>query len=229
MSSSLSFKQQRQLITDFIKKHASDFVKINQSFIDELESSNNEGFIDLTNSIEINAGNNFYLFDVRHRVSGKQLQIWISDVDVKNFDEFEEKGNFKNVTLARMNKLEQLFERFFGTKKATTTKKTIKTTSKASEIIKLSDAVSIKNGVAFVNTEHHKFDHLMNCGGNNLDLFCSYANGLGQKNQIDHVINAFKVAKKEADEFISELVMAKEAGARNVIDSAWCDAKDFHF
>lgn len=225
MSSSLSFKQQRQLITNFIKNHASDLVKISQSFIDELESSSNEGFIDLIDNIEINAGNYFYLFDYRRTASGVQLQIWISDVDVKNFDEFEEKGNFKNVTLARMNKLEQLFERFFG-KKTTTAKKT---TPKVSEIVKLSDAVSVKNGVAFINTEHNKFDHLMNCGGNNLDLLCSYANGLGQKNQIDHVINAFKVAKKEADEFISELVKAKEAGARNVIDSAWCSAKDFHF
>lgn len=228
MSSSLSFKQQRQLITNFIKKHASDLVKISQPFIDELESSNNEGFIDLINDIEINAGKHYYLFDNRHRASGKQLQIWIPNTDVKNLDEFEDKGNFENVTLARMNKLEQLFERFFG-KKATTAKKTVKTTSKASEIVKLSDAVSIKNGVAFINTEHHKFDHLMNYGGNNLDLLCSYANGLGQKNQIDHVINAFKAAKKEADEFISELVKAKEAGARNVIDSAWCSAKDFHF
>lgn len=229
MSSSLSFKQQRQLITDFIKKHASDLVKISQSFIDELESSNNEGFIDLIDDIEINAGKHYYLFDECHHASGKQLQIWISNTDVKNLDEFEDKGNFENVTLARMNKLEQLFERFFGTKKATTAKKTVKTTSKASKIVELSDVVSIKNGVAFINTEHNKFDHLMNCGGNNLDLLCSYANGLGQKNQIDHVINAFKVAKKEADEFISELVKAKEAGARNVIDSAWCSAKDFHF
>lgn len=229
MSSSLSFKQQRQLITNFIKNHASDLVKISQSFIDELESSNNKGFISCINGIEINAGNYYYLFDSRQTASGMQLQIWFTDADVKNLDEFEFKGNFKNVTLARMNKLEQLFERFFGTKKATTAKKTVKTATKVPEIVELSDAVSIKNGVAFINVEHNKFDHLMNCGGNNLDLLCSYANGLGQKNQIDHVINAFKVAKKEADEFISELVKAKEAGARNVIDSAWCSAKDFHF
>ena len=225
MSSSLSFKQQRQLITDFIKKHANDLVKINQPFIDELESSNKEGFIKLVDDIEINAGKHYYLFDDRHTASGTQLLMWISDADVKNIDKFEDKGDFKNVTLVRMNKLEQLFERFFG-KKAVATKKT---TPKAPEIVKLSDAVSIKNGVAFINVEHNKFDHLMNCGGSNLDLLCSYAKGLGQKNQIDHVINAFKVAKKEADEFISELVKAKEAGARNVIDSAWCSAKDFHF
>jgi hypothetical protein len=48
-------------------------------------------------------------------------------------------------------------------------------------------------------------------------------------NQIDHAINAFKLAKKELDTFISELVKAKEAGAKYVVDTDWCERKDFNF
>ena len=47
--------------------------------------------------------------------------------------------------------------------------------------------------------------------------------------QIDHAINAFKLAKKELDVFITELVKAKDAGAKHVVDTSWCEREDFSF
>ena len=57
----------------------------------------------------------------------------------------------------------------------------------------------------------------------------SAARDNGAPNQIDHAINAFKLAKKELDVLISELVKAKDAGAKHVVDSDWCERKDFKF
>jgi hypothetical protein len=146
-------------------------------------------------------------------------------------------GTWYNLTEARMEALETIFDQL-GTKPKTQTakksskkpaKKVAKKAEPKDDIIEVSDVVTIKNDVAFIDTEDEKFDHLMHLGGKNVDLYIDGKEELNASNQIDHVINAFKVAKKELDTFISELVKAKEAGAKNVVDMDWCSVKNFDF
>ena len=69
----------------------------------------------------------------------------------------------------------------------------------------------------------------MKTGGDNFDPMIDSADENSAQNQIDHAINAFKLAKKELDVFISELVKAKDAGAKYVVDTSWCARKSFSF
>ncbi len=69
----------------------------------------------------------------------------------------------------------------------------------------------------------------MSQGGDNIDVYIDHAIECNAKNQIDHLINAFKLAKKEADSFVELLENAKKNGAKHVVDSSYIDPTVFNF
>ena len=203
------------------------------------------------NDVDIlaNFGLCFKLFSICWLSNSKHALIWMgehsnvnnlaskitknsaSDEDFLHFWQME--GTWYNFTEARMKALEKIFDQLGAKTKTQTAKKSSKKPAKKAEpkqdTVKISDVVTIKNDVAFIDAENDKFDHLMHLGGKNVDLYTDVKSELDASNQIDHVINAFKVAKKELDAFISELVKAKKAGATHVVDADWCAVKDFDF
>ena len=106
--------------------------------------------------------------------------------------------------------------------------KASKKTAKQSEV-KLSDSALLKDDIAFINFDAKEFDHLMSQGGSNIAVYIDSKSECNAKNQIDHLINAFKLAKKEADTFIELLETAKKNGAKHVVDSSYTDPTVFDF
>lgn len=254
-SSYLSLTKAKEIAINFIKKYKdslrdSDTCKhITDEDIARYEAMTPSKFFNAGN-IQANFGSNFYLFDINYNKSGNTAMIWLgehtnvndltkkitknsaSNEDLLHFWQME--GTWYNLTEARMEALETIFDQLGVKPKTQTAKKSSKKPTKKvakpkDDVIEVSDVVTIKNDVAFIDTEDEKFDHLMHLGGKNVDMYIDGKEELDASNQIDHVINAFKVAKKELDTFISELVKAKEAGAKNVVDLDWCSVKDFDF
>lgn len=255
-TSSLSLTKAKDYAIDFIKKYK-DSLRDGQTgnLVDDEDIARYEAMtpFDFFNEVTVQAnfGSYFNLFDLRYNKSGNTAQLWMgehsnindlaskiakhseSDESLRHFWQMD--GTWYNLTTARLDALAKIFEQL-GAKTKTakkSSKKPAKKVAKKAEpkddVIEVSDVVTIKNDVAFIDTEDEKFDHFMHLGGKKVDLYVDSKSELNSSNQIDHVINAFKVAKKELDSFISELVKAKEAGAKNVVDLDWCSVKNFDF
>ena len=147
--------------------------------------------------------------------------------DLLNFWQME--GSWYNFTEARMKALEKIFDQLGAKPKTKTAKKSGKKVAKKPEVVTISDTTEVQNGIAFIDFEADKFEHAMKAGGDNFDPWIDDASENSASNQIDHAINAFKLAKKELDVFITELVKAKDAGAKYVVDTSWCKREDFSF
>lgn len=255
-TSSLSLTKAKEIAINFVKKYKDSLrdgetgKAIDNEDIERFEMMSPTAFF---NDVDIlaNFGSCFKLFGIRWLSNSKQALIWMGEhsnvnvltkkiathsasyEDLLHFWQME--GTWYNLTEARMEALEKIFDQLGAKTKTQTAKKSSKKPAKnvatkpKDDIIEVSDVMTVKNDVAFIDTENDKFDHIMGKGGKNVDLYIDSKSDLNESNQIDHVINAFKVAKKELDTFISELVKAKEAGAKNVVDADWCSVKDFDF
>lgn len=104
-----------------------------------------------------------------------------------------------------------------------------KKVAKKPEVVTISDTTEVQNEIAFIDFEADKFEHALKTGGDNFVPWIDNASENSELNQIDHAINAFKLAKKELDVFLTELVKAKDAGAKYVVDTSCCKREDFSF
>ena len=249
-SSSLSLTKAKEIAINFIKKYKdslrdSDTRKlITDADIARYEAKTPSDFFDL-NTVKANFGDYFDLFDLRYNKSGNTAMIWIgkhSNINdlmkniTKNSESYEDlldfwqmEGGWYNLTEARMKALEKIFDQLGTKPKAQTAKKSSKKVVKKPEVVTISDTTEVQNEIAFIDFEADKFEHALKTGGDNFDPWIDDASENSAKNQIDHAINAFKLAKKELDVFLTELVKAKDAGAKYVVDASWCERKDFGF
>ena len=253
-TSSLSLTKAKEIAINFVKKYKDSLrdgdtgKAVDNEDIERYEMMSPTEFFNDAN-IAANFGRYYKPFGIRWLSNSKQALIWMgehsnvnvltkkiathsaSDEDLLHFWQME--GTWYNLTEARMEALEKIFDQL-GTKPKTANKSSKKpaknvATKPKDDIIEVSDVVTVKNDVAFIDTENDKFEHIMGKGGKNVDMYIDDKSELNASNQIDHVINAFKVAKNELDAFISELVKAKEHGAKNVVDADWCSVKNFNF
>lgn len=245
-SSSLSLTKAKDYAIDFIKKYkdslrdAANCRPVTDSDIAHYEAMTPSNFFNEV-TVQANFGSYFNLFDIHWMSNGSTAQIWMgehtnindlakkitknseSDEDLLHFWQME--GTWYNFTTARLEALAKIFDQLGAKPKAQTAKKT----AKKPEVVTISDTTEVQNEIAFINFDADKFDHAMHAGGNNFDPMIDNASENCAQNQIDHAINAFKLAKKEIDAFITELAKAKDAGAKYVVDSSWCERKDFGF
>lgn len=249
-SSSLSLTKAKEIAINFIKKYK-DLLRDDESFqlitdadIARYEAKTPSDFFDL-NTVKANFGYYFDLFDLRYNKSCNTAQLWIgkhSNINdlmkniTKNSESYEDllnywemEGGWYNFTEARMKALEKIFDQLGAKLKTQTAKKSGKKVAKKPEVVTISDTTEVQNGIAFIDFEADKFEHALKTGGINFDPCIDNASENSAKNQIDHAINAFKLAKKELDVFLTELVKAKDAGAKYVVDTSWCERKDFSF
>ena len=249
-SSSLSLTKAKELAINFIKKYK-DLLRdgescqlITDADIARYEAKTPSDFFDL-NTVEANFGAYFNLFDLRYNKSCNTAQLWIgthsnindltkkitknSESIVNLLDFWQMEGGWYNFTEARMKALEKIFDQLGAKPKTKTAKKSGKKVAKKPEVVTISDTTEVQNGIAFIDFEADKFEHAMKAGGDNFDPWIDNASENSASNQIDHTINAFKLAKKELDVFITELVKAKDAGAKYVVDTSWCKREDFSF
>lgn len=244
----LNLSEQKKLIINFVKKHKDILCMcdgdeaITDEFISKFEKANNREFFSFATSIQLNFGYNYYLFDDNCDDHNHMIQLWFpnclskssSDNTIKEFcsslsfknviEDFH--CNFYNMTPKRWEAFEAIFD--FYDKPKTYAKKTTKKVVKLAEV-KLGDSNIVKNGIAFIDFDADEFEHLMYQGGENVDPYISKKTECNAKNQIDHFINAFKVAKKEADTLIELLETAKKNGAKYVVDSSCTAATEFNF
>lgn len=211
-TSSLSFKQQRKLVTDFIKAHIDNLTGITNTFFTKLDNANDKEFVELIENIRINAHDNFLVFsDCKSR---KQLQVWITDKPVDCIFDWEHTGLFKNITPIRMSNLERLFASIF---------------KKKIDSNKTTHVIHVKHKIAVIDVSDKSIQHAMNAGGEHIDLCWSSADMCDDYNQIDHVINSYNCAIKEFSNIIAELKLAKANGATHVIDSTYSKPEHFKF
>lgn len=246
----LNISEQKQNVLNFIKKHKDilgldDGSKaITEEFINKIKNGTTEDFFRLATDVQLKIGDNFYLFKDNYDDQHHMIEIWLpaslskvaNDKAIKDFcgrHSFEyaiEDGHCSwfNMTPKRWETFEAVFD--FYDKPKTSSKKTkkAKKTVKPTEV-KLSEFALLKNDIAFINFEAKEFDHLLNQGGSNIDVYIDEKSECNAQNQIDHLINAFKVAKKEADSLIEVLELAKKNGATHVVDSSYTSATAFHF
>lgn len=249
-SSSLSLTKAKEIAINFIKKYkdslrdSDTFQLITDEDIERYEAMTPSDFFDL-NTIKANFGAYFNLFDLRYNKSCNTAQLWIgthSNIDdlmkkiTKNSESYEDllnywqfEGTWYNLTEARMKALEKIFDQLGTKPKAQTAKKSSKKVAKKPEVVTISDTTEVQNEIAFIDFEADKFEHALKAGGDNFDPWIDDASENSASNQIDHAINAFKLAKKELDVFLTELVKAKDAGAKYVVDTSWCEREDFSF
>ncbi len=250
-----TISEQKTNVINFIKKHKDILCidygckAITAEFIGELVKSNNEEFFRLAQKVQLKFGRSFYIFadncDEKHRM----ITIWLPTVlskfasdnaiekfcGSKGFKVVIEKGycSWYNMTPKRWETFEAIFD--FYDKPKTSSKKTVKKTAKTAkkivkpEEVKLSDSARLKDDIVFIDFEADEFDHLMNQGGSNIAVYIDNKSKCNAKNQIDHLINAFKLAKKEADAFIELLENAKKQGAKHVVDSSYTTVTKFNF
>lgn len=241
-SSSLSLTKAKEIAINFIKKYK-DLLRDSESCqlitdadIARYEAKTPSDFFAL-NTVKANFGDYFDLFDLRYNKSCNTAQLWIgthSNINdltkniTKNSESYEDllnfwqmEGGWYNFTEARMKALEKIFDQLGTKPKAQTAKKP--------EVVTISDTTEVQNEIAFIDFEADKFEHALKTGGDNFDPWIDDASENSASNQIDHAINAFKLAKKELDVFLTELVKAKDAGAKYVVDSSWCEREDFIF
>ena len=246
-----NISEQKTNVINFIKKHKDilglddGHTAITDEFIGKLVKSNNKEFFRLASEVKLKLRCNFYIFtdncDNQHRM----IKLWFpavfckvaSDKAIKEFcgsksfeDAIETCCTWYNMTPKRWETFEAIFDFYDKPKTSSkkTTKKTTKKVVKPAEM-KLSDSAILKDDIAFINFDAKEFDHLMNQGGSNIAVYIDHAIECDAKNQIDHLINAFKLAKKEADSFIELLENAKKNGAKHVVDSSYTDPAVFNF
>ena len=250
-SSSLSLTKAKEIAINFIKKYK-DLLRdgescqlITDADIARYEAKTPSDFFENVN-VQAIFCYNYDLFAIRYLSNSKQALIWMcehtnindltkkitknSESIVDLLDFWQMKGTWYNLTEARMEALEKIFDQLCNnTPKTKTAKKSGKKVAKKPEVITISDTTEVQNGIAFIDFEADKFEHAMKAGGENFDPWINNASENSASNQIDHAINAFKLAKKELDVFITELVKAKDAGAKYVVDTSWCKREDFSF
>lgn len=237
-SSSLSLTEQRALVLGFIKKHKAHLLfddddtnsKVTDKFIARLEKAKGADFDELATSIMVDKGSEFYPFN--SDVSGKtrKIKIWSGNTAPVNLDEWENASCWSNMTPLRFSFVDNLFTNLFA-KKTTAKKPTAKKAApkKKTDVVVIDDDVKLKKEVAFIDFDADKFEHFLHQGGRNIDCCYGSLDSCGKDNQIDHVINAFKLALKEGAEFVKTLEKAKTLGAKFVIDSSWEDMDSFDF
>lgn len=241
-SSSLSLTKAKEIAINFIKKYK-DLLRdgescqlITDADIARYEAKTPSDFFENVN-VQANFGYNYDLFAIRYLSNSKQALIWMCEhtnvnnltkkitknsefiVDLLDFWQME--GGWYIFTEARMKALEKIFDQLGAKPKTKTAKKP--------EVVTISDTTEVQNGIAFIDFEADKFEHALKAGGDNFDPWIDDTSENSASNQIDHAINAFKLAKKELDVFITELVKAKDAGAKYVVDTSWCKREDFSF
>ena len=249
-----SIAEQKTNVISFIKKHKDILVTehdtaITDKFIGELVKSNNNEFFYLASEVRLKLRCNFYIFTDNFDEKHHMIKLWFptvfsnvaSDEAIKQFcscnsfeDVIETRCNWYTMTPKRWKTFEAIFDFYYKPK--TSSKKTAKKTTKKTtkkvvkpEEVKLSDSALLKDDIAFINFEAKEFEHLMNQGGSNSDVFIDSKSECNAKNQIDHLINAFKLAKKEADSFVELLENAKKNGAKHVVDASYIAPTEFKF
>ena len=234
--------EQKTKVINFIKKHKNilclDYGSkaIDAKFIGELVKTNNNEFFRLAQKVQLKFGRNFYIFTDNCDENHRMISIWLpyvlsksaSDKAIEKFcsrnsfdDVIATRCSWFNMTPKRWETFEAIFD-FYD--KPKTSKKTAKPTE-----LKLSDSALLKDKIVFVDFEAKEFDHLMGMGGSDIDVFIDSKLECNAKNQIDNLINAFKLAKKEADTFIELLKNAKKHGAKHVVDSSFTKSTEFDF
>lgn len=249
-SSSLSLTKAKEIAINFIKKYK-DLLRdyrahqlITDTDIARYEALTPSDFFDL-NTVKANFGAYFSPFEHIYQRKVNKPLIWMgkhSNIDdlmkkiTKNSESYEDllnfwqkEGGWYNFTEARMKALEKIFDQLGAKLKTKTAKKSGKKVAKKPEVVTISDTTEVQNGIAFIDFEADKFEHALKTGGDNFVPWIDDASENSAKNQIDHAINAFKLAKKELDVFLTELVKAKDAGAKYVVDTSWCEREDFSF
>lgn len=250
-SSSLSLTKAKEIAINFIKKYK-DLLRdghtcqlITDADIARYEAKTPSDFFENVN-VQAIFDYNYDLFAIRHRSNSKQALIWMcehtnindltkkitknSESIVDLLDLWQMKGTWYILTEARMEALEKIFDQLCkNTSKTMTAKKSGKKVAKKPEVVTISDTTEVQNGIAFIDFEADKFEHALKTGGDNFNPWIDNTSENSASNQIDHAINAFKLAKKELDVFITELVKAKDAGAKYVVDTSWCKREDFSF
>lgn len=243
-----NLSEQKQHIINFVKKHKDILCicdgdeEITDEFISNFEKTNNSEFFVFATSIQLNFGDKYYLFDDNCKNHNHMMLIWLpkqlrknsSDEAIKEFcgslsftnaiESFN--CDWYNMTPKRWEAFEAIFD--FYDKPKTSAKKTTKKVAKPTEV-KLGDSNIVKNGIAFIDFDAEEFEHLMCQGGDNINPYIGKKSECSADNQIDHVINAFKLAKKEADSFIELLEKAKKNGAKYVVDSSCVLPTNFDF
>ena len=249
-TSSLSLTKAKEIAINFVKKYKDSLhdgntgKAVDNEDIECYEMMSPTAFFNYVD-ILANFGSRFKLFGIRRLSNSKQALIWMgehsnvnvltkkiathsaSDEDLLHFWQME--GTWYNLTEARMEALEKIFDQLGTKTKTQTAKKSSKKVAKKPEVVTISDTTEVQNGIAFIDFDADKFEHVLKTGGINFDPWIEYASENSAKNQIDHAINAFKLAKKELDVFLTELVKAKDAGAKYVVDTSWCVREDFSF
>ena len=246
-----NISEQKTNVINFIKKHKDILFlddgrkEITDEFIGELVKTNNGEFFRLASEVRLNFGCCFYIFadncDNQHRM----IKLWFpavfcnvaSDKEIKQFcscnsfdDVIETRCVWRNMTPKRWETFEAIFDFYYKPK--TSSKKTAKKTAKKvvkPEEVKLSDSALLKKDIVFIDFEAKEFNHLMMQYSRNIDVYIDHASECNSKNQIDHIINAVKLAKKEADSFVELLETAKKNGAKHVVDSSYIDPTVFNF
>ena len=249
-SSSLSLTKAKEIAINFIKKYKDSlrdcrtYQLITDTDIARYEALTPSDFFDI-GTVQANFGSYFSPFEHIYQRKVNKPLIWMgkhSNIDdlmkkiTKNSESYEDllnfwqfEGGWYNFTEARVKALEKIFDQLGTKPKAQTAKKSGKKVAKKPEVVTISDTTEVQNGIAFIDFEADKFEHAMKAGGDNFDPWINNASENSASNQIDHAINAFKLAKKELDVFITELVKAKDAGAKYVVDTSWCKREDFSF
>lgn len=242
--------EQKTNVISFIKKHKDILVTehdtaITDKFIGKLVKTNNEEFFRLASEVRLKSRCNFYIFADNFDNQHHMIQLWFpavfykvaSDKAIEQFcscnsfdDVIETRCSWFNMTPKRWKTFEAIFDFYYKPKTSSkkTAKKTAKKVVKPAEM-KLSDNALLKDDIAFINFDVKKFEHLMSQGGSNIDVFIDSKSECNAKNQIDHLINAFTLAKKEADSFVELLENAKKNGAKHVVDSSYIDPTVFNF
>ena len=249
-SSSLSLTKAKEIAINFIKKYKDSlrdcrtYQLITDTDIARYEALTPSDFFDI-GTVQANFGSYFSPFEHIYQRKVNKPLIWMgkhSNIDdlmkkiTKNSESYEDllnywqfEGCWYNFTEARVKALEKIFDQLGTKPKAQTAKKSGKKVAKKPEVVTISDTTEVQNGIAFIDFEADKFEHAMKAGGDNFDPWINNASENSASNQIDHAINAFKLAKKELDVFLTELVKAKDAGAKYVVDTSWCKREDFSF
>ena len=249
-TSSLSLTKAKEIAINFVKKYKDSLRDCNtgkavdNEDIERYEMMSPTAFFNDVN-IAANFGHYFKLFGIRWLSNSKQALIWMgehsnvkelakkiathsaSNEDLLNF--WQMGGDWYNLTEARMEALEKIFDQLGAKLKTKTAKKSGKKVAKKSEVVTISDTTEVQNEIAFIDFDADKFEHALKIGGIDFDPRIEDASENSAKNQIDHAINAFKLAKKELDVFLTELVKAKDAGAKYVVDTSCCERRDFSF
>ena len=234
--------EQKTNVINFIKKRkdilCTDYgsTAITTKFIGKLENANNNEFFRLAQKVQLKFGRNFYIFTDNCDENHRMISIWLpyvlskaaSDKAIKKFcgsnsfdDVIATRCSWFTMTPKRWEAFEAVFD-FYDKQKAS------KKTAKQSEV-KLSDSAILKDEVVFIDFDADEFNHLMNQGGDDFAVYLDNKSECNDKNHIDHLINAFTAAKKEADSFIELLETAKKNGAKHVVDSSYTTPTVFNF